>query len=220
MERIADNIAKKVSLELGLDNNRKEVIAYGTFTLLHTILCIILVVIFGLIFGVLLEALIITFAISILRKYSGGAHTSSPGICAAAGTIITMVQALLICFVFNLFINLSLTILLGLISFIWSYYIIIKLAPVDSPGKPIRTQKKRKRMRKGSILVLTAYLTIVLLSIVIFLLTQEKRFLIFSLCIYGGTVWQAFTLTHGGHVTFRVLDSFFSQLLTLSGRRE
>lgn len=220
MERITNSIAEKISLELGLDNNKKEVIAYGTFALLHTMLSILLVVVFGAILGVMLEALTISFTISILRKYSGGAHTSSPGICAAVGTIITVVQALLIYFVIISHINLMLIILLGLVSFIWSYYIIIKLAPVDSAAKPIRTLKKRNRMRRGSILVLTAYLAIVLLNIILFIYTQEKRFLIFSLCIYGGTTWQAFTLTRGGHVTFRVLDSFLKGLLSLIGRRK
>lgn len=218
MEKLTNNIAEKISLELELDNDRKEVIAYGTFALLHTTLSIILIVIFGLIFGVLAEAIIVAFTISILRKYSGGAHASSPGVCAAIGTAIAVGQALVISFVITPLISLNLIIPLGLLTFAWSYYIILKLAPVDSAAKPIKTQKKRKRMKKGSILILDAYLVIVMLSIILYLLTHEKRFLIFSLCIYGGTAWQAFTLTYRGHLTFWKIDSFLNQLSTFIRR--
>jgi accessory gene regulator B len=49
MERLANKISGKVAYELGLDNNRKEIIAYGTFALLQTIISIGLVIIFGMI---------------------------------------------------------------------------------------------------------------------------------------------------------------------------
>ncbi|MCM8710257.1 accessory gene regulator B family protein [Clostridium sp. SYSU_GA19001] len=218
MEKLADNIAKKISLELKLDSDRKEVIAYGTFALLHTLLSIILVIIFGAVLNVMVEALIISFAISILRKYSGGVHASSPGICASVGTVITLILAVFICFGLNSYISLNLIFASGLICFFWSYYIIIKLAPVDSPAKPIKTQKKRERMKKGSIFILAVYAVIVLLNIYLYMYTKEKRFLIFSLCIYSGTVWQAFTLTTQGHTALKKLDSFLNQLITLLRR--
>ena len=169
-KKLTDNIAEKVGSELDLDNDRKEVIAYGTFALLHTMLSIVLVIIFGLLFGVLTEALIVSFTISILRKYSGGAHASSPGTCAIIGTVVSIGQALLISSVMTSLINLKLFILLGLLIFVWSYYIIFKLAPVDSVAKPIKTQKKRERMKKGSILILDAYLVIIVLNIIMYLI--------------------------------------------------
>ena len=43
MEKLTNNIAKTVSAELNLDNDSKEVIAYGLFAILHTILCIFLI---------------------------------------------------------------------------------------------------------------------------------------------------------------------------------
>jgi accessory gene regulator B len=220
IEKLTNSIAEKISVELGYDNDRKEVIAYGAFAFLQTILSIVLVIVFGLVFDVLTEALIVSFTISILRKYSGGVHASSPGICAIIGTGIAVVQALLILFVITPSINLKLSILLGLLTFAWSYYVICKLAPVDSVAKPIKTQKKRERMRKGSILVLDAYLIIVVLNIIISLLAHEKRFLVFSLCIYGGIAWQAFTLTRGGHLTLGKIDTFLNQILIYIRRRK
>jgi accessory gene regulator B len=220
MEKLSNTIAEKVSFELGFDTDRKEVVAYGTFALLQTTLSIVLVIIFALPFGILAEALIVSFTVSILRKYSGGIHASSPGICAVIGTFLAVGQPLLISFVIIPFINLKLSILLGLLTFAWSYYVIFKLAPVDSDAKPIKTQKKRKRMKKGSILVLRAYMVIVIINVTIYLLTYEKRFLIFSLCICGGTVWQAFTLTHAGHLILGKIDTFLNQILIYIRRRK
>lgn len=220
MEKLTTNIAEKISSELRLDSDRKEIIAYGIFALLNMMFSIALVIIFGLILGVLIEALIVSFAGSILRKYSGGVHASSPRNCAVVGTFIVIGQALLISFIIIPFIKLKLVIFLGFTTFIWCYYKISKLAPVDSPSKPIKTQKKRERMKKGSILVLNAYLVLVVLNIIMYLLTHERRFLVFSLCIYGGTAWQTFTLTNRGHLTFMKIDAFLNQILSFIGRRE
>lgn len=220
IEKLTNNIASKISLELGLDNDRKEVIAYGTFALLQTMLSILLILVFGLMFGVLVEALLVSLAASILRKYSGGVHASSPGICASVGTFIVVALALLISFSITLSINLILIILLGLLTFVCSYYLIFKLAPVDSAAKPIRTQKKRERMKKGSILVLNAYILIVVLNIIMYIHTHEKWFLTFLLCIYGGTAWQVFTLTGVGHLTIRKIDAFLNQILIYKRRRK
>lgn len=213
IEKLTNNVANKISLELGLDNDHKEIIAYGIFALFHTMLSIFLVVIFGLLFGVWVEALIVSLTVSILRKYSGGVHASTPGICAFAGTIIIIVIALLISFVIAPSINLIIVIFLGLLTFAYSFYLIYKLAPVDSAAKPIKTEKKRNRMKKGSILVLNTYMLIVVLSIIMYINTAEKGFLVLSICIYGGIVWQAFTLTSAGHLIFRKIDAFFYHIL-------
>ena len=220
MENLTKNIAEKISCELGLDNDQKEVIAYGSFAILQTLLSIALTVIFGYAFGVLEETLIVSFTIYILRKYSGGVHASSPGICAAVSTVIAVGQAILIGYIVTPLINLKLVIFLGLLSFSWSFYIIYKLSPVDSAAKPIKTQKKKGKMKKASILILCVYVVIVILISIMYLYNHEIRFLTFSLCIYGGSVWQSFTLTRRGHVTIWHIDAFINKLLAFIRRRK
>lgn len=219
MEKLTNNIAEKISSELGLDNDRKAVIAYGIFALLHSAISIIVIVIFGLLVGELAEVLIVSFTASILRKYSGGVHTSSPGICTATGTIVVGGLTLAISVLYNQQINFKLFVLLGLITFIWSYYIIYKLAPVDSTAKPIKTQMKRERMKKGSIVVLDAYAVIVAINVVLYLSLHNKRFLIFSMCIFGGIIWQSFTLTRAGHLTIQKIDTFLNHIFTNKRRK-
>ena len=44
--------------------------------------------------------------------------------------------------------------------------VVNKFAPVDSPNKPIRTEKKKRRMRKNSFIILSAYF---ILSVIFFI---------------------------------------------------
>lgn len=214
MEKLTNNIADRVSKELKLNNDNRDVIAYGIFAFMNIALSIILVIIFGLLFRVILEALIICFTGSLLRKYSGGAHASSPGRCVAIGTFICIGQALLFTFIIGPIITLSLFMFLGVGIFILAYYLIYKLAPVDNPAKPIKSREKKIRMKKGSIFVLSIYITIVVINTVSYMFFKEKRFLIYSLCIYGGIAWQIFTLTRVGHSIMNSIDAFLNHKLS------
>ena len=211
MEKLSNNIANKVASELTLDENNREVIAYGTFALMQMLLSITLVFLFGLLFHVAFEALIISFTGSILRKYSGGAHASSPGICTFIGTIVCVGQAVLISLLISSVANFKFVIALGVVIFIWSYYIIYKLAPVDSASKPIVKEEKRKRMKKGSIILLSLYLIITVFLILFYISSVEKKLLFYALCLYAGILWQAFTLTSPGHLLIGKVDTFLSQ---------
>ncbi|GIM28591.1 accessory gene regulator protein B [Clostridium polyendosporum] len=217
MERLSNNIANKISSELKLDNDRREVVEYGAFVLLQTLLSIILVVIFGWLFNVIIEALLISFIMSILRKYSGGVHASASDICAIIGTIVCVGLAILISYI-NSLLNLNFVLILGVLIFIWSYYIVYKLVPVDSPTKPIKNEEKRKRMKKSSITILNMYLIIVVFIIVTYLNIGVEHLLNYSLCIYVGLAWQVFTLTSTGHFIMARIDTFFNKIL-ISERR-
>lgn len=208
MEKITNSIASKIASELEFDENKREVIAYGTFAILQTIISISLVAIFGALFGVALEALIISFTTSILRKYSGGVHASSPGRCAAIGTILCIGQALLIVLLAPR-VNVVIAIILGIMVFAISIYLVLRLAPVDSTAKPIKREEKRKQMRRCSIYILSTYFVLVTLLIMLYAITNNSRLIVFDLCIYIGIAWQVFTLTKLGHKAVNNLDRSF-----------
>lgn len=218
MENLSNNIANKVASELNIDNDKKEVIAYGTFALIQTFISIFLVSIFGFIFKVAFEALIILFTASILRKYSGGAHASSPGSCTSIGVIICTGQALLISFIVKNWINFKIALIVELIVFIWSYYMVYKLVPVDNPSKRIKSEEKRKRMKKGSFITLSIYFLIVIFAMILYFNIKRTALLVYSLCIIGGVVWQVFTLTRSGHLTLAKIDIYLKYLLNI-GRK-
>ncbi|RII35896.1 accessory regulator AgrB [Clostridium chromiireducens] len=206
IESICENISNYIANELKFDNNKRDIINYGIFALMQMGICIGLVIIFGIILNVLIEALIISFTISILRKSSGGVHASSPRRCAIIGTVSSIGMGLIAKYM-NL--NLNLTIMSGGCIFIWSYYIIYKLAPVDSKSKPIKSSKKRGRLKKNSIVILSVYLIIILVEITYFYFTEESKILVYSLCIYMGVLWQVCSLTKYGHQVMAKLNKLF-----------
>lgn len=201
-EKLSDNIAQ----ELNLDNDKRSVINYGIFSLIQVVICIMLVIIFGVIFNAVIEALIVSFTISILRKSSGGAHATSPGRCAIIGTIIGVGMGLIAKYIK---VNLNFTILWGSIAFLWSYYIIYKLAPVDSAAKPIKSIQKKAGLKKSSMMILSVYLIIAITGIIYFYFMRNSRILVYSLCLYMGMLWQVFSLTKYGHCVIGRLDKLF-----------
>ena len=197
IENICEKVSGYISKELNFDDDKKSVINYGIFAFIQMGICIALVIIFGFIFNVTIEALIISFTISILRKSSGGVHAKSPERCAVIGTVASVGMGL-ICKYIN--VSFSFVILVGIIIFIWSYYIVYKSAPVDSIAKPIKNIEKRKRLKKSSIIILNVYLIVVVINILCYSIMKNFSLLTYSLCIYIGLLWQVFSLTKCGHL--------------------
>ena len=210
IEGVSNSIATKIASELKLDNDKMEVIAYGIFALVQMIFSIILVALFGWVFNVAIEALVISFVASILRKYSGGAHATSALRCAIIGAVVCVVQAVLFKVVLTPRVSFIMTLFLGIIVFAWSYYIIYKLAPVDSTAKPIKKKEKRERLKKSSIIILSAYFIIIACTFFIYKNMERAELLTYILCMYGAVAWQVFTLTKGGHLILGKIDTFLS----------
>ena len=203
IENISKLIAEKVSSELNYDNERKEIIQYGTYALIQTLISIISVLILGLVFNIALEALIFLFTASILRKYSGGAHSESSNVCIG----------FLIKSSFFTKMNFELVVFIGIFIFVFAYFIVFKFAPVDTPNKPIKTEKKKRRMKKGSLKILTIYLLIELLSIILYYNSGWSLAKPVMLSIIFGVAWQCMTLTYIGNILLRTIDSFTNKLL-------
>lgn len=210
---LSNKITEVISNELKLDKDKQEVINYGAFALIQVIVSLMFVALFGFIFGVLLESLLVSFTISILRQFSGGMHASKPSICVIMNTIITTSLALGAHYLKN-FMSEFIALFLGILVFIWAYYIIYEKAPVDSKAKPITSVKKRKRMRKISLVIISVYILLSLLFIYAYLFLQNNIHIIaYSLCIYGGVAWQIFTLTKTGHNVIEKSDKLFGFFL-------
>ena len=206
IKNVCENISSNIANELNLDDDKKSVINYGIFSFIQMGICIGLVILFGLIFKAVIEALIISFTISILRKSSGGVHASSPEKCAVIGTFVSVFMGVLLK---HININFSLVILIGSVIFTWSYYIIYMLAPVDSIVKPIKSIKKKKRLRQSSIRIISFYLMIVVINLLYFYNMKNPIVLVYSLCIYMGLLWQVFSLTKYAYLLMGKLDKNF-----------
>ena len=214
LELLSKNISNSLKRELDLDEDKRSIIEYGIFSFLHIVLSILLVMIFGLMFDVMIEALIISFIAAILRKFSGGAHASTSTNCAVSGILISVIPAYIIK-------HISLTgdyiIFIGILLYITAFIVIYKLAPVDSPNKPIKKQEKIKRLKRGSIIILSIYMIIVAINISMFYIYKFNSLLVYSSCIYIGILWQVFTLTKYGHIVVNKIDSLLINIFNLMG---
>lgn len=203
IESTCSKVSKYISTELNLDKEKESVINYGIFAFVQTFLSILAVFILGIVFNLVVEAMIISFTISILRKYSGGIHSESPNKCIFIGAATSVTLAFLCKIISN---NIGLVILLECISFILSYRVVYRLAPVDSDSKPIKREEKRTKLKKKSLKVVSIYLVLVIINIACYFRFDSSKFLVYSQCINWGLLWQVFSLTKGGHVLLGRLD--------------
>lgn len=205
IEKTSNNLAYRLSKALKLNKDQQEIIAYGAFNLIQTAWCILLVLLFGAIFNVTVKAFIISFIISILRKYSGGAHASSPNRCALIGAFMSVGLALITNYI-NSYINFQVVISIGIITFILAYYAIHRYAPVDSPAKPIVKEATRQKMKKKSFFVLNILVTIVIVFLSSYLIFKAEFLLPIMSCIYAGVLCQVITLTPKGYLVLSKID--------------
>ncbi|GAA0761357.1 accessory gene regulator B family protein [Clostridium sartagoforme] len=212
LELICKNISINLKNQLNLNEDKASIIEYGLFAFFHMSISILLVAVIGLIFNVMIEALIISFVVAILRKFSGGAHASTALNCAIVGVLISVIPAYI---TKNLNFNINYIIFIGIPLYIISLIIVYKLAPVDSPNKPIKKQEKIKKLKKGSIILLSIYMIIVAFNVIIYYISKNHIFLVYSACIYIGMLWQVFTLTKYGHILVNIVDSLFIKIFKI-----
>jgi accessory gene regulator B len=211
---IAVKILKKLSIE---DQDKEEVLAYGAFVLIQTILSIMMVSIFGVIFKVLLEALVISLVASFLRKSSGGAHASTPMNCALISVIIFGGLALIVkYYIMNMaFLYLVIGVI---IAFIFTCYIMYKYSPVETENKPLRNENTRKRLKKLSIKNVIILFAINSILIFIYLQTQQITLITIAICIVVGVVWQSLSMLSLGHKIINGLDRILRNISNLVRR--
>ncbi len=213
MEKLAKKLADEISKLLEYDNEKNQVIAYGLIAIIQIAVTVILVLMGGLIVGAPVEALIICFSVSILRKYSGGAHVSFIELCTAFGVAYCVLFSAI-----SKYLLAPIGTVYGMLFVITAVYtlscfVIYKLAPVDSPKKPIRSEKKKRRMRKGSLIVVLVYFTI---SIVFLLLSRKNQsFNSLGISLLFGVVWQVITLTKFGSYFLSKVDFVVNKIIGL-----
>lgn len=217
LELISKNISNNLKNELNLDEDKRSIIEYGIFAFFQMSISILLVAIIGFFFNVMIEALIISFSGAILRKFSGGAHASTPTNCSIVGLLICVLPSYIIK---NIGLNSGCLVVIGILIYIISFIIIYKLAPVDSPNKRIKKKEKRKRLKRGSIIILSIYMIFVVINISIYYIKEMNSLLIYSACIYVGILWQIFTLTKIGHIVVNKIDSLLINIFKLIGGKK
>lgn len=210
MEKLAKQIAERISEALNYDEDKQLVIAYGLTALLQMITIASVVLIVGLIFNFWIEAIILFMGVGLLRKSTGGAHAKTLFGCTVISIVsICVMSALCRYFLINVD---SLHILLPvyIITIGCCFFITYQKAPVDSPNKLIKRPEKIKRLRKQSFITILIYSTISIALLVIS--CYNLRMVSISSSIVLSLVWQTITLTRCGAVFISALEYPFDKL--------
>lgn len=215
MEQLANRIASKIASELTFDGEKKQVLSYGLTAILQSVVMTITVAVLGALLHVFFESLTICFAVSLLRKYSGGAHAQTIASCTVVGILTCLLFGLIAQYMGDKPVPDLIYIILILIIFLYSLAIAVQKAPVDSPNKPIRTETKKKRMKKATIFLLSLYLVV---STILFLYRDSSSLIgNIMICLLFSTVWQMSSLTKGGKIALEGLDRVVYRIITLKG---
>ena len=214
-EKIAIKICDDAKLFLNVDEDKEQIIIYGAISLLQTIFAILWVIIASLFLGVLYEALVFSITASILRKYSGGVHASSPSRCIIIGTATAVMAGISIDKIFFKF-NMITVILVFITIMGFAFIIVAKNAPVDSIKKPITNIEMKKQFKKKSIIALFVFLFAIA---ILFLLSVRSSGVYYIRAIESiglGVLWQSITLTKNGISLVNKID--FALKYIIEGR--
>lgn len=216
MEQLANKVANRIAMELSYPEEQEKVIAYGLVALLQTLVMTILTLVIGALCNIFMEAAVLCFAVSFLRKYSGGAHAKSMGSCITLGVMFCIIFGLIIHGVSVFYVPVIAGILTALLVYSFALVVAVKKAPVDSPNKPIRTESKKRRMRNGTILMIVFYM---LISSVLLIYWNHSSIIVSAFwCLLLSVMWQMNSLTNPGKVFLEWLDRLIYGIITFERR--
>jgi accessory gene regulator B len=208
MERLAKKIAESVGVSLGKSEEEIAVMAYGWIGIIQFSAIFLLSSVFGILFGFWLEVFTVFLSVGFLRRMTGGAHSAGIYQCLFYSVVFVVGISAVSAYALPRLSPVVNWILCGLI-FVFGYVTVALKAPVTPPNKPCRSEKKRKRLRKGSFIVLTLFLVIV------FLLVVPGRHVAkcysMGLALALSTLWQISMMTRAGHWFISLLDGVFSR---------
>ncbi|MGV8905460.1 MAG: accessory gene regulator ArgB-like protein [Acetobacterium sp.] len=210
MLTLTKNISTVICNNLNINGEKREVIEYGMIALVQMVFFFSAVFFIGIFTGTALAALTICLTTSILRKYSGGVHVSSINICTIIGVTFCLFASVLIQYVLVDWISLLWLSLVAATCYALAFIIIYLKAPVDSENKPIKTSKKKKRLRKSCYIILMSYALIT--TVLLYLSYQFNFSTTYVLCILFGLMWQILTLTKMGSILIGGLDQGMSRI--------
>lgn len=188
----------KKSLNLSQDD--AEIALYGLQVLLYTTTGFLTISLMGWLWGCLAATLAVMLTTAVLRSFSGGAHSCSPLLCNLIGMIVVPLLGKAAVLWGSLLSRASLWWLV-LPGFLITLLVVGRLAPVESPAKPLSSDEERRRFRLWSVQVVLLATALQ----VMMLFTERPSWSI--LAISFGLWWQAFTLTAAGRRLAAFLDN-------------
>lgn len=162
MEKLADVLIKH-DITKGQD---KDVLVYGLSVGSELVFNIITTVVLGVMFGLVLESLVFLGSFSFIRTYAGGYHCKKAINCylMSSGVIIWVLGVIK-------FTPEGYMLFLGVAMLLIAIPVLLKLAPVDTPSKPLDEDEQKYYYKKTVV-----HLVIESVVILILFLLKQNRF--------------------------------------------
>lgn len=198
---ISKRIAGYLSAQTGISAEQEEIITYFIEVTLINIFNTVNILLLGLFFGTLPAIITCLITVALLRQTAGGAHSNSPWRCA----LITAVVFLSISMAASYMSDIKQIYIdsMAIAAVVMGTFLIILLAPVDSPSAPIVSTARRKRLKVMAVIIMG------FISAAILLLRQSSWLYApeVQAAIVLSVFWTSFNLTHFGHLVMSYIDS-------------
>lgn len=145
-----------------ISDNDRELYEYAAYSFLFSLLPLCLVVLLGCITGMIIEGLFMILPFMLIRKFSGGFHLKSPGICLLSSTLLLSAFLFLIRLVVDKQPMIFFTFLVAA-----SALQIFLCSPIDNNARKLNEKERlvfKKIARIMSAMFLVVYLLLLLLG--------------------------------------------------------
>lgn len=192
MEKLVSKLAVILTSPLQYDEEKRAVVQYGLFAIIQIVIVAIIISLFGALTGCFLECWIVYLTVAILRKSTGGAHARTINGCLLVSVIVIAILGLLSRYLYLMPYGFEICLFLCPFAFFTGCLIIYKFAPVGSKNKPLKSEKKIKRLRNQSFITLLFYAIITCLIVLYSL--HNRHYIGFAVGITLSVLWQSITL--------------------------
>ena len=206
MEHLARKMAASIGRSLGRSDEEIAVMAYGFIGILQFFAIFLCSLVIGILFGFWIETVVVFLSVGFLRRFTGGAHSSGIYHCLVYSVFFVSIISAAAHYWLPLLPMPVNGVICGAI-FAFGYVMIALKAPVTPPNKPCRTEKKRKRLRRGAFLSLSLFAIFVLLTFIA--QNYISRLFTIGLSLAVSTLWQVTMMTKAGAAFVTCFDSLF-----------
>ncbi|MGL6105235.1 accessory gene regulator ArgB-like protein [Romboutsia sp.] len=209
ISKVSLNLSNKLGNKLNKSCEQKSVLNYGLFIILHTGLSLIITLITGIIFNIVCEIMTISIVAALLKRYSGGVHSSTPERCLIVGLFFSIIGAILDKYLV-IKVNDKYLIIIGLVVLTIEFLILYIKCPVSSKNKPLNKESTRKRLRIGCFKLMLIYIVTILVNFIIYEFNQSVISKSIAIGITIGIFIQVFALTKVGNKFIKLSEIIFN----------
>lgn len=205
---LANRLAAMLAANLGYDEERQAVIAYGLGAAIQMLELMIIALIFGVVFDCLIETMILFWGVGLMRRATGGAHCQTYMGCILTSSLSFCLIGFLCRYYIPGWPAPGWHVLLGIIpAFACFAWIAWKRVPKASANKPIDNPQKRARLRRQCLITALIYLAAAILLLLLQWNDKRNVSAFWSLIIV--IWWQSFMLTNCAERFTRFMDRLF-----------